>query len=237
MVQRIITFAADKGGVGKTTLAYEIAFTLGAILVDLDWSGGGATSLWGFDPRARRRAPLLDALESRRRPTPYLEAGRPDLVPSHPDWGASDIDPDVLAGELRRWTEEWGRPVVIDTHPGFGDKTLGAVRAADVVAIPVAFRSRELDALEEMVNELRGFHVVICPNVVPPIPPLPMLQRMKAIVGTNGVVVGPPISEHRWWARRQLRAALTSLPEPGRHANRAATELRTLANFLDGHRT
>ena len=59
----ILTVAAQKGGVGKTTLAYELAAVLDGVLIDLDFHGGGATNLWGFDPLAVRRAPLLDALE------------------------------------------------------------------------------------------------------------------------------------------------------------------------------
>ena len=56
---RIVTVAAAKGGVGKTTLAYELAAALGGVLVDLDWDAGGATRMWGFDPSrrgARRRS-------------------------------------------------------------------------------------------------------------------------------------------------------------------------------------
>lgn len=39
MSRRIITVASWKGGVGKTTLAYEVAYQTGAVLVDLDWEG------------------------------------------------------------------------------------------------------------------------------------------------------------------------------------------------------
>ncbi len=53
----ILTVAAQKGGVGKTTLAYELAALLGAVLIDLDFHGGGATSLWGFDPTAVASGP------------------------------------------------------------------------------------------------------------------------------------------------------------------------------------
>ena len=77
MPPRIVTVAAAKGGVGKTTLAYELAAALGGVLVDLDWDAGGATRMWGFDPTRAARAPLLDALERgpEGRP-PRLEAAR-----------------------------------------------------------------------------------------------------------------------------------------------------------------
>lgn len=229
----IIALAADKGGVGKSALAYEVAYSLGAVLIDLDWSGGGVTTAWGCAPRARRRAPLLDALERPDTvPTPYRSAGRPDLVPSHPDWGASVIEPAALAARLSQWASAWGRPVVLDTHPGFGDKTEAALMAADLVAVPVLLRTRELDALDAMLTELGAFHVVICPNCVPAMPSLPLLKRLQTIVGRNGTAVAPPISEHRWWARRQLRAALTARPKPGRRTAHAVDELRTLAAFL-----
>ncbi len=41
---KIITVAAYKSGVGKTTLALELAQLLEAPLVDLDWDKGGATN-------------------------------------------------------------------------------------------------------------------------------------------------------------------------------------------------
>ncbi|MDA8392161.1 MAG: ParA family protein [Actinomycetota bacterium] len=59
----VVTVAAAKGGVGKTTMSYELAAALEGALIDLDWDAGGATRMWGFDPRSRKKAPLLDGLE------------------------------------------------------------------------------------------------------------------------------------------------------------------------------
>ena len=87
----IVTVAAAKGGVGKTTLAYELAAGLDGVLVDLDWDAGGATRMWGFDPAKAARAPLLDGFErgpDGRPPRPKRRANQPALVPAHPDLSA-----------------------------------------------------------------------------------------------------------------------------------------------------
>jgi chromosome partitioning protein len=103
---RIITVAAAKGGVGKTTLAYELAAALSGVLIDLDWDAGGATRMWGHDPTRAARAPLLDALErgpEGRPPRPKRRANQPALVPAHPDLSASRIDADLVGDCLRSW--------------------------------------------------------------------------------------------------------------------------------------
>src|SRR5262245_35384485 len=137
MPARIVTVAAAKGGVGKTTLAYEIAGALGGVLVDLDWDAGGATRMWGIDPTAAVRAPLLDALErgpDGRPPRPRRRAHQPAIVPGHPDLSASRIAPDLVADCLEAWAGAWGSPyVVVDTHPGANPLTDGALSVADLV--------------------------------------------------------------------------------------------------------
>ena len=46
----IVTVAANQGGVGKSSLAIEIAYSMGSILADLDWDYGSATRECGVDP-------------------------------------------------------------------------------------------------------------------------------------------------------------------------------------------
>jgi chromosome partitioning protein len=233
---RIVTVAAAKGGVGKTTLAYELAAGLGGVLVDLDWDAGGATRMWGFDPTRAVRAPLLDALErgpEGRPPRPRRRPNQPELVPAHPDLSASRIDADLVADCLGAWASEWGRPyVVVDTHPGANPLTDGAMQIADLVVVPVVLGAREMDALEAIVADYAGYRLLLVPTMVPPVPPRRFVDRLAGMV--NGrIAVAPPFSEHRWIRRRLRRAALVTQPNPGVRVRAAAAELSAVVEAVE----
>jgi len=230
----VIAVAATKGGVGKTTLAYEIAACLDAVLVDLDWDGGGVTRMWGYDPASYRRAPLLDALESGpegRAPRPRHRDAQPDLVPSSRDLSASRVPDGLVADCLTAWSEAWGRRVVVDTHPGANPLTDGAMQAADLVVVPVVLGTRELDALSGMLEDFAAYPLLLAPNMVPPAPPKRHVERLARLAGT--IPIAPPVSEHRWIRRRLRRAAITLQPRPGAELRRAAEELRALAATVE----
>ena len=139
MDTRIATVAAAKGGVGKTTLAYELAAALDGTLVDLDWDAGGATRMWGIDPTASTRVPLLDSFErgpDGKPPRPRRRAGQPKLIPSHPDLSASRIEPDLVTECIQAWANASEDPwMLIDTHPGLNEETLLSIAISDSLAI------------------------------------------------------------------------------------------------------
>ena len=236
MQTRIITVAAAKGGVGKTTLAYELAAALGAVLVDLDWDAGGATRMWGFEPTRAARAPLLDALErgpEGRPPRVKHRANQPSLVPAHPDLAASRIDADLVGDCLSAWAAGWSEPyVVVDTHPGANALTDGAMQVADLVVVPVVLGAREMDALEAIVADYAGYRLLLAPTMVPPVPPRRFVERLAALADGR-ITVAPPVSEHRWMRRRLRRAALVTQPNPGARVRAAAAELRAVAESVE----
>jgi len=233
MTSPVITVAAHKGGVGKTTLAYELAAALGAVLVDLDWDAGGATRMWGIDPLATRRAPLLDALE--RGPTapprPRRRVGQPALVPSHPDLSASRIEQGLIAECLVGWQGALGGPLVVDTHPGANPLTDGALEAADLVVMPTPLGVRELAALERGLEELAAHRIVVVPTMVPPNPPRRLVE-MLAEMTAGRCAVAPPVSEHRWLRRRLRRSAVVLQANPGVRVRAAADEFRAVARVI-----
>lgn len=227
----VITVAAAKGGVGKTTLAYELAAALDGVLVDFDWDVGGATRMWGYDPSAYARSPLLDALEAGpegKPPRPRTRAHQPALVPSHRDLAASSIDASLVADCLASWEAAWDkRFVIVDTHPGANPLTDGAIEVADLLVVPVVLGARELDALEGMLEDFQEYRLLLVPNMVNRVPPRRLFDRLKSLV--DGHPVSPPISEHRWIRRRLRRAALTLQQNPGEQVERAAEEFRAVA--------
>jgi chromosome partitioning protein len=231
----IVTVAAAKGGVGKTTLAYELAAALDGVLVDFDWDFGGATRMWGYNPSAYRRAPLLDALESGpdgKAPTPKTRPHQPALIPSHGDLAASSIDASLVADCLSAWSDAWdNRMVIVDTHPGANPLTDGAIEVADLMVVPVVLGSREMDALEGMLQDFKEYRLLLVPNMVPRVPPRRLFDRLKNLV--DDLPVAPPISEHRWIRRRLRRSAITLQPNPGEQLTQAADEYRAVAKAVE----
>ncbi|MDJ0976871.1 MAG: ParA family protein [Planctomycetota bacterium] len=231
----LITVAAAKGGVGKTTLAYELAAALEAVLVDLDWDAGGATRMWGFDPTSAARAPLLDALErgpdSDRVPRLKRRVNRPTLFPSHPDLAASAISADLVADCLETWATQWDEAVVVDTHPGANELTDGAIAVADLLLVPVTLGNREFAALDAMLDDFSAYRMMLVPTMVPTVPARRQVNRLAAMA-KGRARVAPPISEHRWIRRRLRRAAIVKQPNPGVNVNRAAAEFRAVAEAV-----
>ncbi|MBG0819066.1 hypothetical protein [Planomonospora sp. ID82291] len=202
---------------GKSLLAYELAYLLDAVLVDLDWDRGGVTRQWGYRHEDRMRAPLLDAFERGRTPSPLQGYRKPPLIPSHPDLATNQPPADVVADCLEQWAKEWGRPIVVDTHPGGCPTTYGAASAARVVVSPAVLATRELEATEGMLEELADYPLLMVPNKVPRVPPAAELDRLSRMVTRAGVPVAPPVSFHYWLERRKIRVAVTSYdPVPAR---------------------
>lgn len=209
-MSKIVTVAAGKGGVGKTTLAYELAFLLGAPLVDLDWNRGSSTRRWGYRPEARVRAPLLDALGSGQTP-PLLDGkGRkPDLLPGHPDFAQSQPADEEMADLLGKWAGEWGRDfTVVDTHPGAASAGHGAMAAANVVVVPVVLATNELNALEETLEDVPDYPLLLVPNMVERSVPQAELKRLRRMVEDSQSQVGPVVPLYRPLRTRKRHAAL-----------------------------
>jgi chromosome partitioning protein len=221
----IVAVTARKGGVGKTTLSYELAAAWGAVLVDFDWDDGGATIMWG----ARPSEAVMAALDGGPPPRIRSAPGRPDLVPCHPDLAGSGWHPERIADALERWSAAWGRPIVVDSHPGIGELAFGAMQAAHLVGVPAVLRERELDALAGMLRAHPQDRIVILPNMAPAVPGGRQLRRLEELAA--GRPVAPPVSAYPWLGRRARRSALVLTPAAQR-TEAAVRELTAMATSV-----
>lgn len=233
---RILVVHSRKGGVGKTTLAYEFAWMLQAPLIDLDWEGGGATRSWGYRAEDHERRPLIDALERGSTPRPMAgrRTKRPDLVPSHPDLELFQPDAETMAVALRSWAGEWGHQwVVVDTHPGATPATSGALQVANVVAVPVPLGVKDLHGTELTVKELVGYPLILVPNKIPPVPASPMLDMLARAIGDEDVKVAPPIPAAQAVTTRRRRTAMTSEDPVPKALVKVVIALERVARFIE----
>lgn len=229
---RVLAVAGWKGGIGKTTIAAELAYLLGAILVDADWDQGGASRALGYRHEQYKTAPMLDAMTAGKIPRLWSQSLRADLIPSHPDLEENQPTPEAFGAELEKWAAHYGRPLLVDTHPGGCPLTYGALSASAVVVVPAVLGVKELEALEGMCRELRDYPLLIIPNMIRPVPQAWALDRLSAISKQYGVPVGPIISHYSWLSNRRFRMAVSgNSPTPAR-AQRYVEQLHQVAEAV-----
>ena len=229
----ILVCHSRKGGVGKSTIAYELAYLLDAVLLDLDWEAGGVSRTWGYRWEERAKVPILDALARDAIPRPLTGFQKPALVPSHPDLELNQPESDDMADAVLKWVGEWGRDwVVVDTHPGASAMTNGVLSIAHAVITPVPLATKDLNGTEQMVSELADYPVILIPNKVPPTPPAAEIKRLAQIVAGTPVQVGPPVPNALAVGTRKRRMAITSENPPAKQLRPFASAMGAVAEFV-----
>jgi chromosome partitioning protein len=169
MTARILAIANQKGGVGKTTTAINLAAELAAtgaatLLIDADSQASCSIGL-GLNPYELRLS-LYQVLLNPRRPD-VLEAAiqtvRPclDVLPATPDLSAVENELAKVVGRehlLRRaLTPILARYVyvIVDTPPAFGLLTQNALALGGAVLAPVQPEIFPLHALRELQDNLQ----------------------------------------------------------------------------------
>lgn len=230
---KILVVHSRKGGVMKTTTAYELGYVLDAVVVDLEHDLTGVTVLWGDRPLDRAGVPILDAIASGRTPKPLKGYRKPRLVPGHPSLGTEGPGRERMSEALLKWAAEWDTEwVVVDTHPGAAEHTHGALAVADVVLAPTTLDLPDLRGLEQLVDEMLDYPVVVLPTKVRPVPPAIGLKKLGQITANTQVQVAPPIPFVSSMGQRTKRIAVTSENPPAKPLRLLAERYKMVGEFV-----
>lgn len=165
---KIIAIANQKGGVGKTTTAINLAASLAVLekkvlIIDAD-PQANTTSGLNFSPENDQRRTIYEVMIGTRRIEDTLiqtEIGNLRMIPSHINLVGAEIElletpnrESILKNALETIKDQYDY-IIIDCSPSLGLITINSLTAADSIMIPVQPEFFALEGLGKLLQTIR----------------------------------------------------------------------------------
>jgi chromosome partitioning protein len=174
---RIVALANQKGGVGKTTTAINLATALAAtdrrvLLIDLDPQGNASTGL-GVEPPARSltsyelilgEVELEQAIVATTIPRLSVVPASQDLAGAEFELAARERREFLLGRAIRSRVRDY-EEVLIDCPPSLNLLTINALVAADSVMVPLQCEFYALEGLSQLMRTIERVQRALNPRL------------------------------------------------------------------------
>lgn len=164
---KVISVANQKGGVGKTTTAINLAACLGVLehktlLIDAD-PQANATSGVGIDPKTVKTSIYECLMGDVNMRDIIIETSNPnlDIIPAHIDLVGAEIEmismpsrENMMRRAIKQVVDDYDF-IIIDCSPSLGLITVNALTASDSVIVPVQCEYFALEGLGKLLNTIK----------------------------------------------------------------------------------